>query len=170
MSDLAGLLSKMTSSRDAFIQLINQLLHEIRALRQSSQSSTSVIQSGFNAWLITDISKIPSSSPTLSNLLADQPRGKRKRSITHFDGIPILAITPPTPRSDWRGRKVVYRKKVMALDWQMDKLRVVGSGSTIGTSESVCPSSLYPALAYEERQAYEADDESDEDDDMMIVI
>lgn len=65
---------------------------------------------------------------------------------------------------------MVYQKKVMALDWQMDKLRVVGSGSTIGTSESVCPSSLYPALAYEERQAYEADDESDEDDDMMIVI
>lgn len=66
--------------------------------------------------------------PTLSSLISPPLKGKRKRPITHFDGIPLSAALPPppTPSSPNAERRIISLRRVMGLYKTMSGVSISG--------------------------------------------
>ncbi|WVO14110.1 hypothetical protein L204_101738 [Cryptococcus depauperatus] len=154
---LVSILSVILSSRPALVRVVKYLLSECR-----SQSLPPSQRS-------TPTRAIPPYAPipTLHSLTQPPVGNKRKRSITHFDGIPFSVIATPLQElsecgSKGEQRTVITRKRVMglhqnsAVDCCLESER-----DEIGSLEE-------EGLDYDD----ESDDmsESDDEDDVVLVF
>ncbi|CAD6589384.1 MAG: hypothetical protein TREMPRED_005347, partial [Tremellales sp. Tagirdzhanova-0007] len=133
MFKLLDLVFLITTSRPAFLHLATHLLQDTRYHFRVTSPRLA----------------------TLAELFAATSKGKRKRSVSHIEGIPISLIVPPTlpyrAASKLEGRRIVGNRRVMDLDDAMSCLSVSGSGDAPFTSES------------------DASDDEDDDDDVWVV-
>ncbi|WRT67375.1 uncharacterized protein IL334_004346 [Kwoniella shivajii] len=134
-------------------------------------------------------------TPTLALLtLKDSSSGKRKRSISHFQGIPLSILSIPTsPCHDMNTqstRKIIARRKIIGLDTcfkrltfgnppivkqqvdQMDNDQESGSNSGSARSSATFTSSITASEDEEDQDEHhevEEDwDESDDEDDIIF--
>ncbi|KAK4689116.1 hypothetical protein P7C73_g1001, partial [Tremellales sp. Uapishka_1] len=129
------------------------------------------------------------SPPTLAKLLPGKSAGKRKRSISHFEGISVACINNDTfARSTWverRNRTIISRRRIMDLEFEISNLSVSNT-STPTLSPTRLHSSVsahLPTLAkgpiadpmrqsaeVESDLDSESDDDDDDDDDDVIIF
>ncbi|ODO10963.1 hypothetical protein I350_01562 [Cryptococcus amylolentus CBS 6273] len=172
-SQLGHVLAAIQTSRPVLIKVARFLLSECR---QKSAPGSAV------------------QSMILSSLFKPSLAGKRKRSVTHFEGIPISAISAPslspslsssptfTPTSspaDFRlhskyndniqGRRLVSLKLAMGFYQSMSGLSVGEQGGSWCSNNSRGDDDYQFAYGYlnqEQKPQIEDDSEGDDDDDI----
>ena len=136
MFKLLDLVFLITTSRPAFLHLATHLLQDTRYHFRVVSLSFPTQRPHFLLPMLMDNSD--QTSPrlaTLAELFAATSKGKRKRSVSHIEGIPISLIVPPTlpyrAASKLEGRRIVGNRRVMDLDDAMSCLSVSGSGDAV---------------------------------------
>ncbi|ODN98315.1 hypothetical protein L198_03559 [Cryptococcus wingfieldii CBS 7118] len=175
-SQLGHVLTAIQTSRPVLIKVARFLLSECRQ-RSAPGTAQSEVQ-----------------STTLSSLFKPSLAGKRKRSVTHFEGIPISAISAPslppslsssptfTPTSspaDFRlhsksndniqGRRVVSLKRAMGFYQSMSGLSVGEQGGSWCSDDSRGDDDYkfaYGCSNQEQKPQIVDDSEGDDDDDI----
>nr|ODN94951.1 hypothetical protein L204_04295 [Cryptococcus depauperatus CBS 7855] len=170
---LVSILSVILSSRPALVRVVKYLLSECR-----SQSLPPSQRS-------TPTRAIPPYAPipTLHSLTQPPVGNKRKRSITHFDGIPFSVIATPLQElsecgSKGEQRTVITRKRVMGLHQSMSELSIDGKEPSEKADSAVdcCLESERDEIGSLEEEGLDYDDESDDmsesddEDDVVLVF
>ena len=133
MSNIADLLlRRIYASRTALIKVVTYLLHDLRATTSPYYHTQKLIRNDNVDIPCDNFAAHPTTleAVTLASLLDGSTTGKRKRSITLFNGRPFISIIPPTPfQSRKKGhdvRKVVRWKKVIGLGRAMQQVDLDG--------------------------------------------
>ncbi|WVN86609.1 uncharacterized protein L203_101777 [Cryptococcus depauperatus CBS 7841] len=170
---LVSILSVILSSRPALVRVVKYLLSECRSQSlPPSQRSTPTRA-------IPPYAQIP----TLHSLTQPPVGNKRKRSITHFDGIPFSVIATPLQELSECGSKeeqrtVITRKRVMGLHQSMSELSIDGQEPSEKADSAVdcCLESERDEIGSLEEEGLDYDDESDDmsesddEDDVVLVF
>ncbi|OWZ50781.1 hypothetical protein C349_01482 [Cryptococcus neoformans var. grubii Br795] len=124
--------------------------------------------------------------PTLSSLISPPLKGKRKRPITHFDGIPLSAALPPppTPSSPNAERRIISLRRVMGLYKTMSGVSISGQSQDSNSVKDTERDAYHFACHYMNKSSpssIESDSEddcessteeedSDDEDDVVLVF
>ncbi|OXG52927.1 hypothetical protein J010_01363 [Cryptococcus neoformans] len=169
-SQLSYILTTIQTSRPALIKVVTFLLSECP---KSTCTETT-----------------PSSPanhlPTLSSIISRPLKGKRKRPITHFDGIPLSAALPPppTPSSPNAERRIISLRRVMGLYKTMSGVSISGQSQDSNSVEDTERDAYHFACHYMNKSSpssIESDSEddcessteeedSDDEDDVVLVF
>ncbi|OWZ65294.1 hypothetical protein AYX15_03131 [Cryptococcus neoformans] len=169
-SQLSYILTTIQTSRPALIKVVTFLLSECP---KSTCTETT-----------------PSSPanhlPTLSSLISRPFKGKRKRSITHFDGIPLSAALPPppTPSSPTAERRIISLRRVMGLYKTMSGVSISGQSQDSKSVEDMERDAYHFACHYmnksspssiesdseDDRESSTEEEDSDDEDDVVLVF
>ncbi|OWZ56585.1 hypothetical protein C368_02216 [Cryptococcus neoformans 125.91] len=169
-SQLSYILTTIQTSRPALIKVVTFLLSECP---KSTCTETA-----------------PSSPanhlPTLSSLISPPLKGKRKRPITHFDGIPLSAALPPPPppSSPNAERRIISLRRVMGLYKTMSGVSISGQSQDSNSVKDTERDAYHFACHYMNKSSpssIESDSEddcessteeedSDDEDDVVLVF
>ncbi|KIR32882.1 hypothetical protein I352_04819 [Cryptococcus deuterogattii MMRL2647] len=152
------------TSRPALIKVVTFLLSECRKSMCTETPSS-----------------LQKHAPTLSSLMSHTLKGKRKRSITHFDGIPLSVLPPPAPSSPpIPERRIITLRPVMGLYKTMSGISISGESQDSNSAEDMDSDAYQFACHYmSESSSIENDseddhessvEESDSDDEDDVVL
>ncbi|WVO20942.1 uncharacterized protein IAS62_002243 [Cryptococcus decagattii] len=120
--------------------------------------------------------------PTLSSLMSHTLKGKRKRTITHFDGIP-LSVLPPAPSSPpIPERRIITLRRAMGLYKTMSGISISGESQDSNSAEDMDNDGHHFACLYtsepssiendyeDDRESSIEESDSDDEDDVVLMF
>ncbi|WVQ87225.1 hypothetical protein IAS59_000948 [Cryptococcus gattii] len=163
INQISYILMTIQTSRPALIRIVTFLLSECRKS------------------LCTETPSSLTHAPTLSSLMSHTLKGKRKRSITHFDGIPLSVLPPPVPSSPpIPERRIITVRRAMGLYKTMSGISISGESQDSNSAEDMDSDRYHFACLYtSEPSSIENDsedgrersiEESDSDDEDDVVL
>lgn len=131
----------------------------------------------------TPSSSAPNRLPTLSSLMPHTLKGKRKRSITHFDGIPLSVLPLQTPSPPTPERRIVTLRRAMGLYKTMSGVSISGKSLDSKSVEDMQRDAYHFACHYmnnksssikddseDDRESSTEGEDSDDEDDVVLVF